>query len=179
MNHSKFQLNPLWTGWDIVNPNMCTVVGVGWWILSQPNLTVAVAMQCIGTHPTPPPNTQTFNCEYFSHLSTDWPEIFFRNPPGDDSNPQTTKKKLQLRASLASFGVTANISAIFQPIELNFFEYALVEGNCNVQNTEKFKLQLEASIPSFFGQCQYLSHFSTNWAEFFCQVSLKINLAVT
>ena len=48
-------------------------------LLSQPNLTVAVTKQCIGTHPSPP--------------------------------PQPHQHKL----------LTANISAISQPIELKFF----------------------------------------------------------
>ena len=58
--------------------------------------------------------------------------------------------------------LTANISAISQPIELNFFGNPPV-GNSNVKPTKDFKLQVGASISiSFVGHCQYLSHFSNN-----------------
>ena len=39
---------------------------------------------------TPPP--QTFNCQYLSHFSTDWAEIFFGNPPVGISNDQTEEQ---------------------------------------------------------------------------------------
>ena len=30
-HHAKFQVNPLWNGWDIVNSNICTGWRWGWW----------------------------------------------------------------------------------------------------------------------------------------------------
>ena len=154
-------------------------------------------------NPPHPPTTQTFNCQYLSHFSTNWAEIFSGNPLVDDSNIQTTKKfKLQLDASIRNFVshfflspimsetfphitqnispyhqkapfflkfwfLTANISAISQPIELKFFFGNPPVGNSNVKTTKNFKLQLGVSIASFVGHCQYLSYFSTNWAEKF------------
>ena len=51
-----------------------------------------------------PLTTQTFNCQYLSHFSTNWAEIFFGDPPVGFSNVKTTKNfKLLLGASTASF----------------------------------------------------------------------------
>ena len=47
-------------------------------------------------------------------------------------------------------------------------------GNSNVKTTKSFKLHQGASIPTFVGHCQYLSPFSTNWAEFFLGKSIII-----
>ena len=41
-------------------------------------------------HPTTPP--QTFNCQYLSHFSTNWAEIFFGNPLEGISNDQTEEQ---------------------------------------------------------------------------------------
>ena len=44
--------------------------------------------------PTTPPTTppQTFNCQYLSHFSTNWAEIFFGNPLEGISNDQTEEQ---------------------------------------------------------------------------------------
>ena len=38
------------------------------------------------------PTTQTFNCQYLSHFSTNWAEIFFGNPLEGISNDQTEEQ---------------------------------------------------------------------------------------
>ena len=116
-------------------------------------------------HPTPP---QTFNCQYLSHFSTNWAEIFFGNPPVGNSNVKTTKNfKLQVGASIASFVGHCQYFSHFSTIWAEFFFGNTPVGNSNVKTTKNFKHQLGASIASFVGHCQYLSHFSTNWAEMF------------
>ena len=42
--------------------------------------------------PTTHPTTQTFNCQYLSHFSTNWAEIFFGNPLEGISNDQTEEQ---------------------------------------------------------------------------------------
>ena len=42
-------------------------------------------------HPTTTP-PQTFNCQYLSHFSTNWAEIFFGNPLEGISNDQTEEQ---------------------------------------------------------------------------------------
>ena len=73
--------------------------------------------------------TQTFNCQYLSHLLTNWPDIFSGNPLVDDGNIQTTKKfKLQLDAFIPTLSVSLyvtnnvwNISPYHQKFHFFFF----------------------------------------------------------
>ena len=94
---------------------------------------VAVTKQCTGTHPPPHHLTQTFNCQYLIHFSTDWAEILHdwflggKDPAYrlqiQNSDPAALQYPMQ-RHRILKHSV-AYISTISQRIELKVSMIAL------------------------------------------------------